>query len=84
MLVAAGEVGVGEVNVPELAGELAVHRNQIQPARRDVADVKRDVAQAKEVLGPEATPAPYAEDVSCLRPRHVLDGDADVVSPGSF
>jgi hypothetical protein len=70
--------------MPQLASELTIHLHQVQPARRDVAGVERDVAQAEELLGPEAAPAPYAEDVSCPMPGHVLDGDADVVGPAFF
>jgi len=51
MLVSAGEVGVREVDVTELAGEQRVRPHQVHLARPDVARVEGDLAQAEEVLG---------------------------------
>src|SRR5215211_9497367 len=56
MLVAAGQIRVGEVDVPKLAGEHRVRPHEIHLARPHVARVERDVAQTCEVLGQVAAP----------------------------
>ena len=76
VLVAAGEVGVGEVDVMELVRERGVRAHQVHLARPDVAGVEGDVSQTEEVLGQVAAPvASDAEDAArprsaaCSRPR---------------
>jgi hypothetical protein len=85
VLVAAGEVRVGEVDVAKLIRELIVHLHKIQPARPDVARVERDVADAEQVFGEmAATIAPNAESVLRSASWHVLDGDADALPSGAL
>src|SRR5918997_794168 len=83
MLVSAGEVGVREVDVAELACEHRVGAHQVDLARPDVAGVERDLAEADEVLGEVAAPVPPdTEECSSLAPWHVLDRDGDALLPG--
>ncbi len=85
MLVAAGEVRVGEMDVAELAGEGGVGAHQVHLARPDVAGVEGNVAQTREVVWQVAAPvAPDAEDAAGLPARHVLDGDTHALPTGAF
>src|SRR5215203_4848569 len=83
MLVAAGEVGVGEVDVVDLVLELLERPHEVYPARADVAGIEGHVADVRQVLGEVATLAPDAKDPGAPL-RHVLYGDRDAGSTRFF
>src|SRR5215210_3709382 len=83
MLVAAREVGVGEVDVAELVPELPVRPHEVYPARADVAGVEGNVADTEQMLREVAAFSPDAEDPGAPL-RHVLHGDRDAGSTRFF
>jgi len=83
VLIATGEIGVGEADVAKLVYELVVRLHEVQPAGGNVANVQRDVVtDPEQILRLVTNPTPYAEETLSPAPRHVLDGHGYALRPG--